>query len=222
MRGVINRFAPIKFHWSVIALFAFIPAITFLTHGADCALIEYRFAVAALLYLSFIAHEMGHLVVGHIQGCRTYRVNIYVHSSSSVAFRHGLDLKSSVMINLAGPFTSAAIALLSLLLDQRDLPYVSEVFFINAAICLYNLIPAYPLDGGRILKSLLKSYTGNPELASVLSIRTSAIISAITLLIGVFCLSPVTVCGALMLAGSAWSSHIRHRKIWEKVDRFYK
>lgn len=221
MRGVFKKLTPIRFHWSVIALFALIPIVTFFTHGFDFDTVVHRAAVASLIYLSFIAHEMGHLVVGLAHGCRTYRINVYAHTSASVAFRHSNNLRAAVLISLAGPITSILASLIALLLNHFNIPYSFEAFVINAAIGIYNLIPAYPLDGGKILKALIRSHTGNPRQASLIAIKISVLIVVLGLLLSIIYRSLSILCFSIMLAGSVWSSVVRYKKVWEKIDSLY-
>ena len=220
MRSLIKRFAPIRFHWSVIALFVLIPVLTFFTHGLDRGVIEYRLTVAAILYASFILHELSHLLVGLLSGHRTFRIRIYALTTSSVMLRRVSCLRTQLQICFAGPTANMLIALSALALSLLDFPFSHEIFYINAALCLYNLLPVYPLDGGRILKTLIAHYTKNPQWASIVTLRVSAFISLTAAVVGIITLSPTIFCASLVMSSGVWSSYTRHVRVWNRFERF--
>lgn len=80
---------------------------------------------------------------------------------TSISFSSGYNnsLKKDTLVALAGPITSFV---LTVLCSKIELKYISEqeAIYSNILILLFNLIPIYPLDGGRIIKNLLNMKLG--------------------------------------------------------------
>ena len=139
--------------------------------------------MAASLALIVIVHELGHALTALRFGRSVPAINLnglggaaYVEHSSD---RHG----ENILIRLAGPavnlMTAAALFLVTKVIDVGALPslmglIIDQVFLYSLVLGIFNLIPAEPLDGGRILSGVLQGYTSvnHPQ-------RTMALVSLI-------------------------------------------
>ncbi len=137
--------------------------------------------------IALIAHEFAHIFIAQSLG---YRVSgIELQPFGCVAEMEEIrSLKDAGMIALAGPILSIVSACICYaVLSFGDFLYVRDFGNINLSIALINLFPAYPLDGGRILKSLLRK-RGHPEkTCSILGIILAAALllgGAVILLLG--------------------------------------
>lgn len=130
-----------------------------------------------------LAHEFGHLAVGHRQGISPKDVTLFpVGGVATFATQAQVDL-ASMYVTIAGPITSAILAFIFAvpgLLRHDDLPVwqatfsqgnlVDRLYFINMLLCVFNLIPAFPMDGGRLLRQgLTRKY--DPIKATIFSSR---------------------------------------------------
>lgn len=118
--------------------------------------------VAALgLFLSVLIHELGHSVVAQRYGIRVRRIVLWILGGmaqfESIPQRPGVE----AIISIAGPITSYLIAAVCWLsFTQLDGSPIAHFVFaylawMNAFLATFNLLPALPLDGGRVLRSLL-------------------------------------------------------------------
>ena len=116
------------------------------------------------LFFSIILHELGHAVVARSYGIPMRSITLFVFGGVAEMERDPPNPKSEFLMALAGPVTSyivagAAVAL-RLLNDALAWPVQATVIlsylcWINVLLASFNLIPAFPLDGGRIFRSIL-------------------------------------------------------------------
>ena len=131
---------------------------------------------AALLLLALFAcillHEFGHILMARRFGVRTPDVILLPIGGVARLERIPDEPKQELLIALAGPAVTAALALifyLALRLSGGDAdvgelnpiaPFLNQLLVTNVWLLLFNLIPAFPMDGGRVLRALLASRMG--------------------------------------------------------------
>lgn len=128
----------------------FFPVSAFLVCGG-C------FAEFAAAYSIALIHELAHIITAGLFGVGISRITVYPFGiSASLSDGYIPGSYKEFFTALAGPLSNAALFFPCLFLYRLN---GAELLFlcakINAAMCLLNLIPALPLDGGRMLKSVL-------------------------------------------------------------------
>lgn len=110
-----------------------------------------------------VIHEIGHIIAGLILKMKVRKIEI-MPLGLTASFYMNFNDKSSkikeIFVTLAGPLTSLGLAILC---SNVDLKYITvqEAVYSNILILLFNLIPIYPLDGGRIIKDLIHIKLGS-------------------------------------------------------------
>lgn len=112
-----------------------------------------------IIFLIFVLmHEIAHLTVGVLIGGRPKKMNLNPLGVSlefySYGKRNGIY---KILFFLAGPLSNLIIALMFIYIDKE---HYSKIIYTNLAICFFNLIPILPLDGGKILKEILRLFVG--------------------------------------------------------------
>lgn len=116
---------------------------------------------AMLLFVCLLAHEFAHAAVARQYGINTGSVSLFILGGSAQLAHDPDDWREELAISLAGPAVSIGLAgcLLAVyfLLDSVSLlsTLLFYLAFANAVLGFANLLPGYPLDGGRVLKAIL-------------------------------------------------------------------
>lgn len=138
--------------------------------------------VAALLFFaSVLAHELAHSVVARAQGIPVRNITLFLFGGVANIQREPTSPKNEFLMAAAGPFTSFIIGMVLLLVTAGsvtagggvsnpgqliiNLSPASTILLwlgsINIILAVFNLIPGFPLDGGRVLRSILWAVTNN-------------------------------------------------------------
>lgn len=112
-----------------------------------------------LAFISIFLHEISHIIVAKRNGCKfnNFKIHIYGTSAEFINIEE-LSKKEKIQIYLAGPFMNLVIIciffFISLITNNN---IVSKMININLNLLFFNILPAYPLDGSRILEIILSS-----------------------------------------------------------------
>jgi Zn-dependent protease len=121
-------------------------------------------ATAAIFFASVLAHELAHAVVARRHGVRVEGITLWMLGGVAKLGSESPTPRAELLISAAGPGTSVALAgvfaagaatLSGLGAPELLSSALAWLAVINAILAVFNLIPAAPLDGGRILASLL-------------------------------------------------------------------
>lgn len=165
---------PLRLHFSwflVLLLFTYSLA-TFLGSLRPWWSTEVRWGMALaasmMLFVSVIAHELSHSLVALRYGIRVRSITLFMFGGAAHIAREAPRPGMELLIALAGPVCSVLLALLFLgagYLVERFSVHVavmmSWLFLMNMALGVFNLIPGFPLDGGRVLRAVLWAVSGN-------------------------------------------------------------
>ncbi len=124
--------------------------------------------VTSLLFFgSIVAHEAAHTVVAVRTGIPVRSIRLFIFGGLAEMDREPDRPRQELAITVVGPLTSAALGGLFLALgDQMEatsLPSITARWLgeMNLALAVFNLLPGFPLDGGRILRSIVWALTGD-------------------------------------------------------------
>ncbi len=132
------------------------------------------FIAAILFFFSILAHELSHSLVAIHSGIKIPEITLFIFGGVSRLSEEADDPKTELKIALAGPLSSFALALLflgvKLTLEEKQSSMFVAIFdylsWINIALGIFNLIPGFPLDGGRVLRALWWWKTGSLKQAT--------------------------------------------------------
>ena len=178
---------PEALHWSVAAL------------------------TAALFFVSVLAHELSHAIVARRFGLKVEGITLFIFGGVTSIEEDTRSPRQEALVAVAGPLTSLAIG--GVLLGANvaiGQPLAAAVLewlgFINVLLGLFNLIPGFPMDGGRVLRAILWRWRGDRLVATRAAAHVGRAFAYILIGIGVFlALQPgASVIGGLWLALIGW------------------
>lgn len=177
-------------HWSWLIIFALITwNLTALFQGArpgwsTAAAVAVAAGASLALFLSVLLHELSHAAVARARGLEVRDITLFLFGGVASIERDSPDARTEFLVAVVGPITSFAIGIVALAgsgaltggvdvasveaareLDvlQLALLWVGQV---NIVLALFNLVPGFPLDGGRILRSILWGATRSRQRAT--------------------------------------------------------
>ncbi len=122
---------------------------------------------AFLLFVSVLLHELGHSLVATRRGIRVDSITLFIFGGVSNITREPTTARDEFLIAVVGPLTSLALAglfwTLGLLFPSAS-PATAVVGYLasaNLLLGLFNIVPGFPLDGGRVLRSIVWAVTGD-------------------------------------------------------------
>jgi len=168
---------------------------------------------AVLLFVSILVHELAHCVVAKRSGLKIRRITLYLLGGVSEMEKEPDNPSLELRMAAAGPLTSLAISLLigvSWLLSssmnlsplvQAPLLYVALV---NAVVAGFNFIPAFPMDGGRVLRSLLWRRNGDVVRSTVVASNAGRAFAYILVFLGMFIILSGNLVSGIWLLLIGW------------------
>jgi Zn-dependent protease/predicted transcriptional regulator len=125
---------------------------------------------ALTFFASIVAHELGHSLVAIRRGVPVTAITLFIFGGVAQMSRDSDHPDDEFWIAIAGPIVSVGLAmgfgLLSLITAGWYEPLTVGLVwlaFINLVVAVFNLIPGFPLDGGRVFRALVWKVTGDPR-----------------------------------------------------------
>ncbi len=156
---------------------------TYWTTGLVCAL---------SLFVSVLLHELAHSLVARGRGYRVEGITLFLLGGVSSIASDSRRAFDDFAISVVGPLSSLAIALIIgvvVIMSGGGSPAyaaIEYVAIINLLLGLFNMLPAFPLDGGRVLRAAIWAVTGSYRRASGIATRSGQIAGILLAVFGVF------------------------------------
>ncbi|MCL5256917.1 MAG: site-2 protease family protein [Chloroflexi bacterium] len=131
------------------------------------------FATSLLFFGSVLAHELAHSAVSTANGIPVHGITLFIFGGVAKISREAHKPSIELTMALAGPACSAVLAVvfgvtwwLTQSINEPVAAVALSLAAINASLALFNMIPGFPLDGGRVLRSLVWKVSGNFQKAT--------------------------------------------------------
>lgn len=161
---------PVKLHWSFILLMLFVVYLGKSTHASWSEILILELFVI-ILFFCVILHEFGHALMAKHYGIKTRDIILSPIGGIARLEKMPKQPQKEIWIAFSGPAVNILIAAISLIillfmgadlqwsmrmdLTEMDRPdtFIKNILLINILLFFFNLIPAFPMDGGRILRA---------------------------------------------------------------------
>ena len=147
---------------------------------------------AVMFFVSVLLHELGHSVVAMRYKVPVSRITLFIFGGVSQIAGEAPSAGAEFWIAIAGPLVSFALAALFALLEPLVTPIspllatFKYLALINGMLALFNLIPGFPLDGGRIFRAILWGVFHNFRKATLIAANTGRFFGFLFIAFGVW------------------------------------
>jgi Zn-dependent protease len=194
-------------------------------HSSDAVAYITTVVSVLLLFASLIVHELGHALVARRQGIEVKRIDLFLFGGLTQMSRDAVTPGEDFKIAVAGPAATLVVILVCLAVDVAlvggdrlvhaialdsgititpVLLSLSLLLPMNVLLLIFNLVPAFPLDGGRIARSIIWRITGDKWRGTRISARLGQGFAVILAGVGIWLLVAVHSLGGLWLIAMAY------------------
>src|SRR5262249_51992963 len=175
----------LHFSWLFIALLIVFSLQAYLygTNPQWGGLLIWMSALCAglLFFATLIAHELAHSIVAKSRGLPVRSITLFALGGVAEIEKEPSDAKTEFWIAVVGPISSLIIGILFLTLSlaigwhppatpsSPALAMLVWLGYINVTLAVFNLVPGFPLDGGRILRAIVWWITGSAQRATAIT-----------------------------------------------------
>lgn len=169
--------------------------------------------MSLMLFGSVLLHELSHSLVSIGLGIDVKKISLFIFGGVAQIEKEPDEPIKELKIAIAGPLMSVAIAVTSLvaviLLDSFGAPdivtvplvYISNVNFVLA---IFNMVPAFPLDGGRVLRAIIWKTKGDLESATRIASAAGGAFGYLLIFLGVFWVLTGNIINGIWFAFIGW------------------
>lgn len=213
----------VQLHWTFFLLVVWVVLSEVLSGASiDRVLFNLQFILAVMICV--LLHEVGHLLTAKKFGIKTTKMVLLPVGGISTVEKSTQSPKEELLITLSGPLVNIIIAIIlfftipvsdyisydlgqyfTALNDFSVRTFLFFLFIVNVALAVFNMIPAFPLDGGRILRAVLDIKLSRVK-ATRVATMISHVIAIVLLLIGLL-FNPILLFLSLFLLIGSFSEN---------------
>ncbi len=191
---------------------------------------------AALFFLCIVLHELAHATVARLGGLPVRGITLFALGGVAQIEKDAATPGKEFWMAIAGPAASVVIGLLCRAgaaaagwTEPNAVPtalaaVLGWLAYINVALAVFNLLPGFPLDGGRVLRSVVWAITHDADRATRIAARTGQVVAFVFIGIGLYALLARGDFGGLWIAFIGWflleaaQSYVLQSRIHSALD----
>lgn len=149
-------------------------------------------ATAVMLFVSVLIHELGHSIVAKRMGIPVPRITLFIFGGVSQIANEPPSAGSEFVMAIVGPMVSLGLAALFWELEPVvafSSPLVAMFKYLallNLVLGIFNLIPGFPLDGGRVFRAIVWRFTGNYQRSTAIAAGTGRFCGFLLIFLGIW------------------------------------
>ena len=173
-------------------------------------------ATVLLFFLAIVLHELSHAAVARSRDLPVRSITLFALGGVAQIEEESPDPKTEFWLGIIGPITSALIGLICLALawilgwalwSQADTPLMAMLVwlgYVNIALAIFNMIPGFPMDGGRVMRAIVWKITGNAAKATRIASITGQFLAFVFIVGGLLLFFRGAGFGGLWIAFIGW------------------
>ena len=185
-------------------------------HWSDTVVWSAAIVTGVLFFVALLLHELAHSLLAKARGLHVRAITLFALGGVSQIDSEASDAKAEFWIAIAGPITSVAIGLAVLAIarlagwlpgTEPATPAVAVLLwlgYINIMLAAFNMIPGYPLDGGRVLRAAIWWITRKADRSIELAAQVGQTVAFMFILLGLFRFFVGRNLGGVWLAFIGW------------------
>lgn len=169
------------------------------------------FIAAILLFASVLVHELAHSLVARARGLPVRDISLFIFGGVSNIEREPKTPGTEFQMAIVGPVASLVIGgiawVLALLVGGASRPLTAILLYLafaNVLLGIFNLIPGFPLDGGRVLRSIIWKATGSLRQATQWAARVGQVVAFLFILWGIWQIFNGNLLGGVWIGFIGW------------------
>lgn len=178
----------------------------------DGVILALAVTTAILFFVSLVLHELAHSLVATKNGLPVKEITLFALGGVSQIEKNPTSAKVEFWMAFVGPLTSAVIGVICILLarllgDPVSSPWMAMLLwlgYINLMLAVFNLVPGYPLDGGRVLRALIWWKTGDADRSTQMAAKVGQMVGMAFIALGIFRFFGGAGVGGLWIAFIGW------------------
>jgi len=179
---------------------------------SDNVILAMAIATAVLFFVSLLLHELAHSLVATSNDLPVKEITLFALGGVSQIEKNPVSAKTEFWMAFVGPLTSAVIGAVCLAAARgiggaSTDPWMAMLLwlgYINLSLAGFNLLPGYPLDGGRVLRALIWWKTGDADRSTQLAARVGQVVAFGFIAVGIFRFFGGAGIGGLWIAFIGW------------------
>ncbi len=172
-----------------------------------------------LFFVAIVLHELAHAIVAKMRGLPVRSITLFALGGIALIDKEADDATTEFLVGIAGPIMSVLIGFLCLL-SAAALGWSPEIQaiapptpvlaalvwlgYINVVLAIFNMIPGFPLDGGRVLRAIIWWITGDMNRSTRIAARAGQFVAVLFIVWGIFQFFSGIAFGGLWLALIGW------------------
>ena len=145
---------------------------------------------ALLFFAGLFAHELSHALVARARGLPIHKITLFLLGGMAQMEEDPHDPGTEFWVAIAGPITSGVLGLVLLAIawalgwvpwtppQTPGIAILMWLGYINLTLGAFNMVPGFPLDGGRVLRAIIWGITGNAERSTTIAARIGQLVGA--------------------------------------------